>query len=50
MALASDEDLIKAAATGLESFRDRVQAVENFHRNQFTVRDTKGAEWKRGAR
>jgi phosphopantetheine adenylyltransferase len=33
VALAGDEDLIEAAATGLESFRDRMQAVENFHRN-----------------
>jgi hypothetical protein len=33
MALASDDDLIEAAATGLERFRDRMQAVENFHRD-----------------
>lgn len=31
MALTGDEDLIEAAATGLESFRNRMQAVENFH-------------------
>jgi hypothetical protein len=30
-ALASDENVIEAAAAGLESFRDRMQAVENFH-------------------
>lgn len=31
LALAGDENMIEAAATGLESFRDRMQAVENFH-------------------
>jgi hypothetical protein len=31
VALAGDEDVVEAAAAGLESFRDRVQAVENFH-------------------
>jgi hypothetical protein len=31
MALAGDEDVIEAAAAGLERFRDRMQAVENFH-------------------
>jgi hypothetical protein len=31
VALARDEDVVKAAAAGLESFRHRMQAVENFH-------------------
>ena len=31
VALARDEHVVKAAAAGLESFRDRMQAVENFH-------------------
>lgn len=31
VALAGDEDVIEAAAAGLERFRDRMQAVENFH-------------------
>jgi hypothetical protein len=31
VALASDEDVIESAAAGLESFRNRMQAVENFH-------------------
>ena len=31
VALASDEDPIEAAAPGLESFRDRMQAVKDFH-------------------
>jgi len=31
LALAGDEDVVKAAATGFESFLDRMQAVENFH-------------------
>jgi hypothetical protein len=31
VAFASDEDVIEAAAAGLDSFRDRMQAVENFH-------------------
>ena len=31
VALSSDQNVIKAAAAGLESFRDRMQAVENFH-------------------
>jgi hypothetical protein len=30
-AFAGDEDVIEAAAAGLHSFLDRVQAVENFH-------------------
>jgi hypothetical protein len=30
-ALAGDEDVVEAAAAGLESFSDRMQAVENFH-------------------
>ncbi len=30
-ALAGDEDVIEAAAAGLQSFGDRVQAVEKFH-------------------
>jgi hypothetical protein len=43
VALTGDEDVVKAAAAGLEGFLDRVQAVENFHGIQFTARDTKGA-------
>lgn len=31
LALACDEDVVKAAASGFESFLDRMQAVENFH-------------------
>ena len=31
LALAGDEDVIEAAAAGLERFRDRMQAVEDFH-------------------
>jgi hypothetical protein len=31
VALSGDENVIKSAAAGLESFRDRMQAVENFH-------------------
>jgi len=31
VALAGDEHVVKAAAPGLESFRHRMQAVENFH-------------------
>jgi hypothetical protein len=31
MALAGNEDVVKAAAAGLEGFRDRVQAVKDFH-------------------
>ena len=31
VALARDEHVVKAAAAGLESFRHRMQAVENFH-------------------
>jgi hypothetical protein len=31
VSLARDEDVVKASAAGLESFRDRMQAVENFH-------------------
>ncbi len=31
VALAGDEDVVEAAAAGLESFLDRMQAVENFH-------------------
>jgi hypothetical protein len=31
VALSGDENMIEAAAAGLESFRDRMQAVENFH-------------------
>ena len=31
VALTGDENVIEAAATGLERFRDRMQAVENFH-------------------
>ena len=38
VALAGDENVIEAAAAGLESFRDRMQPVENFHRNQFSCR------------
>jgi hypothetical protein len=38
VALAGDENVIEPAATGLESFRDRMQPVENFHRNQFSCR------------
>jgi hypothetical protein len=30
-ALAGDENVIEAAAAGFESFRDWMQAVENFH-------------------
>ena len=43
-ALAGDEDVVKAAAAGLQGFLDRMQAVENFHEFQCTVRDTKGAD------
>jgi hypothetical protein len=31
VALARDENMVEAAATGLESFRDRMQTVEDFH-------------------
>jgi hypothetical protein len=31
VALARDKHVVKAAAAGLESFRNRMQAVENFH-------------------
>ena len=31
VALAGDENVVEAAAAGLESFGDRMQAVENFH-------------------
>ncbi len=31
VALAGDEDVVESAAAGLESFRNRMQAVENFH-------------------
>jgi hypothetical protein len=33
VALASDENVIEAAAPGPDSFRDRMQAVENVHRD-----------------
>jgi hypothetical protein len=42
-ALAGDEDVIETAAASLESFRDRMQTVEDFHGIQFTARDAKGA-------
>jgi hypothetical protein len=46
-ALAGDEDVIETAASGLESFRNRVQTVENFHGIQCKARDAKGAgRWR----
>ena len=42
LALASDKNVIEAAAAGLESFRDRMQAVENFHEISL-VRETQRA-------
>jgi len=45
-ALASDENVIEAAATGLESFRDRVQSVKNFHGDSLVVGRAMTTAWR----
>jgi hypothetical protein len=46
VALTGDENVIEAAATGLERFRDRMQAVENFHGDSLVAVRAMRTAWR----
>ncbi|SPE19046.1 hypothetical protein SBA5_190023 [Candidatus Sulfotelmatomonas gaucii] len=50
LALACEEDVVKAAAPGLQSFLDRMQAVENFHETSLVSASAmnKARRWSTG--